>query len=61
MCDQVGRPLVDRGAGGRSPGYLLKPRWRHQLVRPRRQEAADRDKELNLLPVTRYYLFAEPV
>jgi hypothetical protein len=22
MCDQVGRPLLDRGAGGRSPGYL---------------------------------------
>jgi hypothetical protein len=23
MCDQVGRPLLDRRAGGRSPGYLL--------------------------------------
>jgi hypothetical protein len=23
MCDQAGRPLLDRGAGGRSPGYLL--------------------------------------
>src|SRR6267378_4518749 len=22
MCGQVGRPLLDRGAGGRSPGYL---------------------------------------
>jgi hypothetical protein len=23
MCGQVGRPLLDRGVGGRSPGYLL--------------------------------------
>jgi hypothetical protein len=23
MCDQVGRPLLDRGAGGRSPVFLL--------------------------------------
>src|SRR5215831_4989659 len=22
MCDQVARPLLDRGAGGRSPGFL---------------------------------------
>jgi hypothetical protein len=22
MCGQVGHPLLDRGAGGRSPGYL---------------------------------------
>ena len=23
MCDQVVRPLLDQGAGGRSPGFLL--------------------------------------
>jgi hypothetical protein len=23
MCDQVARPLLDRGAGGRSPGFLF--------------------------------------
>jgi len=24
MCDQVVRPLLDQGAGGRSPGFLLR-------------------------------------
>src|SRR5258707_12093582 len=24
MCDQVARPLLDQGAGGRSPGFLLR-------------------------------------
>jgi hypothetical protein len=39
MCDQVGRPLLDRGAGGRSPGFrIVSPnRYSEALCRELRQ------------------------
>jgi hypothetical protein len=41
MCGQVGHPLLDRGAGGRSPGYLAKDSHQAMTITPAKNPGTD--------------------